>query len=505
MKFDHSHKIWAGIVLLSLLFLVGGESGSFAQSLPKARFAAASVLASSGLNCKLHPPGSPPSAGVTVLTSDDGYARFYAAKKTVSDAINRLTLDCVDATGKPSSYSVDLTSNATFAPNSLNLANLPGADRLALSRDPLSYAQSELLEAGYGLRPDPVKNAKGYALWLAASSQPGRILDTRSSVAVQPQHTSVSPRIIPSQNIPIVRPNDLPAGITVQQHSNWYGSVLYGAQPYVFILATFNVPEAVPGGDQTASTDISIWDGLGGNGTGGGLIQFFVFIETTPTAATYGIKREFCCGDSFEQPFSITGQSYLVPSANDLVFDEAWYCDANGNQNINGGYGCNFFHNLTTGAIVSCTSPTGTPCSSDKAMPLCSSGNTPHCMVLGNSAEFIIENEAGLTDFYPTVNMEGWATNTAGASFGPGDDPAVTLLTDTNGTSHLEPYLTVGVNDSLAATCFKTSQSFAGPVATCAGIGTSPFPGGGGGGGQCYLNGIPINCPRCPAGGCRQQ
>ena len=115
-----------------------------------------------------------------MFTDDDGYARFHAVRATASDAVQRLALDCTDSAGKSYSYSVDLTSDDTFAPRPLNLANERGTDRPALKGDPLSYSQSELIQAGYGLRPDPTDTA-AYARWLAAASTPGRMLESKRS------------------------------------------------------------------------------------------------------------------------------------------------------------------------------------------------------------------------------------------------------------------------------------------------------------------------------------
>jgi hypothetical protein len=446
-------------------------------SQPKRSFTAASIPALPGLQCNLHPPGSELSAGVPVFTNDDGYARFYAVKMTASDAVNRLTLDCTDTTGKPSSYSVDLTSDNTFAPNPVNIANERGTDRPALSRDPFSYTQSELLQAGYGLRPDPVKNASAYALWLAAASRPARLLQTAHSDTIS--HT-VIPRVSPPG----------PQGILdVQQATNWYGAVMTGSPPYTFTVATFNIPQAVPGGDQTTNTKVYIWNGLGG-GTGSGLIQFFVIMNTTPTAASYWTKREYCCGDN---QFSANA-GYFAPNPGDVVLDEAWYCDGNGNENINGGYGCAFFQDVTSGAVLSCTLASGSPCSSVQAFPLCAvSPTTPNCMTLGQSAEFIIENGGGLTDFYPTVNMYGWATSARG-DLGVHDDTAVTLLTDASANSHSEPYMAVDLTSSgLEGTCFAVSAAFLGFVPACPAQITNPPPIVGGGGGGVYGPGWPGN------------
>jgi hypothetical protein len=488
-------KSWLYKVVRAAAIVLPALSGaSAATASENASFIPASIHALPGLQCKLHPAGSAPSAGVSVFTDDDGYARFHAVKTTASDAVQILKLDCTDSGGVARTYWVDLTSDITFAPRPLDLAKERGTDRPALTGDPLSHTQSQLLQAGYGLRPNPVKNAPAYTRWLASASMPGRLLQTTYSDTISHGGPSVPPQNVPAS----------PSNVTVSPPAgSWYGAVMTGAPKYTLTEATFNIPETVPGGDKTASTATYIWNGLGGFGAGSGLIQFFVILETTPTAASYWTKREYCCGDN--QFTSDSG--YFAPNPGDLVYDEAWYCDANGNPNINGGYGCAFFHDLTSGAIVSCTTFPGSPCSSVKALPLCATNpRSPNCMTLGQSAEFIIENGQGLTDFTPTVNMEGSATTSASiGSTTVKDDPAVVLLTDTNPDPRSTPYMAVGINSEVEATCFTISQSFSGPIGPCyADAPITPPSGGGGGGGGATPPSHGI--PKCGAGGsCRIQ
>src|ERR1700722_3391936 len=59
----------------------------------KKNYTAASVSALPGLQCKLYPNGSAPSAGVKVFTDDDGYARFHAVRPAADDPVHQLTMD----------------------------------------------------------------------------------------------------------------------------------------------------------------------------------------------------------------------------------------------------------------------------------------------------------------------------------------------------------------------------------------------------------------------------
>jgi hypothetical protein len=401
---------------------------------PEKGFVPASVKVLPGLQCSIYPEGSDRSTGLAVFADDDGYARFHAVRATAGDAVKRLALDCKDPAGKPFSFSADLTSDATFEPRPLDLAKERGTDRPALTGDPLRYTQAELIEAGYGLRPDPQKDPAAYGRWLAAASKPGRMLQAK-------------------------RPSSHENTVVTTTANPWVGSVLGGSPSYIAVEATFNVPKAIPGGDKTTGTEIAIWDGLGGYFTGPGLIQAGVSLQTSSVIATYGSWREYCCGHGLNGNSNNYGGAF-VPNPNDEIYDLNWYCDAKGNPNINGGYGCSFLHDITSGTILSCTRPQGTPgstpCWSANAHPLCSAVPPPpkaaQCMTLGVNAEFVVENQTGqcckpataFTDFRPKVTMVGsaYSTKTGGYTQTINNDSKVFLLKDfTNTTTHVDVWL----------------------------------------------------------------
>ncbi len=141
-------------------------------------FTPASVFAAPELQCTVYPAGSDSSTGVPVFTNDDGYARFHALRAGEGDAVKELTLSCKDSVGTPSTYPVDLTSDETFTPHPLDLSKERGRDRLGLKGDPMSYSQIELIQTGYGLRPDPLDTA-AFSRWLAAARLPGRFLEAK--------------------------------------------------------------------------------------------------------------------------------------------------------------------------------------------------------------------------------------------------------------------------------------------------------------------------------------
>ena len=414
-------SIMAAGTCLALL-MAGTAAGQAKRS-----YTPASVHALPGLQCRVYPEGSAPSAGLTVFTDDDGYARFHAVRVAAGEKVHRLTLDCKDSDGKASVYSVDLASDGTFAPRPVNLVNERGIDRPALAGDPLSYTQSELIQAGYGLRPDP-KDTAAYSRWLAAASVPARLLESK-------------------------RPSAQPYTVTKETAPYWVGSVLGGAPLYPSVEGHFNVPTGIPSGDETIDgTQMAIWTGLGGFFTGSGLIQSGVRLNTHGLVATYASWREFCCGPGGD---SNGYGGAFTPNPGDQIYDQNWYCDSEGNLNIEGGYGCNYLEDVTTGAALSCTLPNGSPCWSAKVH----SG-----MTLGVNAEFVIENQTGecckpatqFTDFTPEVTMTGSAYSSATGGYTQTistDSQVYQLIDFTNSTSHMN--VSLGTTDQ---TYFSVSQ-----------------------------------------------
>jgi hypothetical protein len=385
--------------LLLLVFAVPGfaqveprlpDSGHPIPSAPKKIYEPASVAALPGQQCKLYAEGSAPSHSLEVFTNDDGYARFQAVRATASDAIQRLALDCVDSAGKSSSYLVDLTSGDTFTPRPLNLANERGSDRPALQGDPLSYSQSDLIQAGYGLRPAPTDTA-AYARWLAAASIPGRMLEAKGPAPRT--HTDPLAHLNRIDSRSGVHSNNKVQPNTVHEVEEpwWVGSTLNGAPSYISNQATFNVPGAIPGGDETPDgTQIAIWNGV--EGPSSALIQGGVYLYTLGSSATYGTFREYCCGDGDSNGYG----GAFVPNPGDQIFSQEWYCDSQGNLNLNGGYGCTYLKDNTTGAILSCTKANGSPCWSVKAV---------NGWTFGHDADFVIEDQT------PQL-LSGWKSNT---------------------------------------------------------------------------------------------
>ncbi|WP_238295852.1 G1 family glutamic endopeptidase, partial [Caballeronia novacaledonica] len=385
-------------------------------------FREASVKAGPNLHCKLHERGRDPTTGITVHTDADGFARFQAVQGGQASAQQ---LSCKTDSGVASNYPVDLDSPQLFVSRPRDLAKEPGIERPALTGDPASYTQAQLSKLGYGLRPD--RSASIYADWLTAASHPARILTVKRS---NENHHSVTP---------------VTGGA-------WIGSVLAGAAPYDWVMATFVVPKAVPGADGTNLTAASIWPGLGGFNTGSGLIQAGVGIQTTPSTASYSTWREYCCGDGDSNGYA----GAFAPSPGDKILAQAWYCDSNGQVDINGGYGCSYVYDFASRAAFSCTSPkTGAndpPCWSVKALPTCATNPTAqNCMTLGHNAEFIMENQSPqisqaadqFPKYEPALKMSGYAHSASKGAVTLADDPSVVLLKD---YPHRPPHVLVSIS-----------------------------------------------------------
>jgi len=400
-------------------------------------FTEASVFAAPGLECKVYPVGGNSARAVRVYTDSDGFARFYALRAAAGDKTRALTMDCVDAKGKPSTYPVDLTADETFVPRPLDLESEPGIDRPALTGDPLAYPQSELIQAGYGLRPDPATSPEAYQRWLNSATRPARML------------TSKRPR---------------PATQKVNQTASpyWTGTAITGKQSYISVEGNISVPKVIANGDETGydvgdnDVHVAVWNGLGGFGTGSGLIQGGYQIDVDESVLSFDTFREYCCGN----PNSNGYKGDFSPKSGDTVYSEEWYCDKNGNLSLNGGYGCTYLHDTTSGAVLNCVSPTSKTCWSVPALPLCSvNPKASGCETIGEAAEFVIELQGpAWPDLGNEVTLTGSAYSSQTKSYSQtvNNDPTLNMLNDFTGQSS-PSHMNVSIG-SASQTYFNVSQ-----------------------------------------------
>jgi hypothetical protein len=176
-----------------------------------------------------------PKQAIRIGVSADGVARFSALRPSRSGDVAKLTLDCTDGQGHSKSYPVDLQDKDVFAPRPFDAVQAKLDTRQALTGDPLRYTVKELIDQGYGLRPDPKANPDGYARWLRAATMPTHLL-RRSGAG---DALSPIPEIddtIPSASIG--EPRSVDGGVTVGKSGfgggstpawYWTGAILNGS------------------------------------------------------------------------------------------------------------------------------------------------------------------------------------------------------------------------------------------------------------------------------------
>jgi len=468
--FGRSNSVCAAVLILGLLVSCRGAYSQATKPDGRPRFEPASVDVPAGNDCILHPEGiSDAEQSIPVSADEDGRVRFQAVRATPLDRVTALALDCTDSRGISSTYSIDLQSEETFAPRPFDPIRANLAFRPALTGDPLSYTQQELIKAGYGVRPDPSMNPDGYQSWLAAARVPAYRLHSapRHPLALQGSHprSMAEPSIAPSTGPESTEAYsaepepEIDANVITTPSSGWTGAVLKGSfkkgktaadtTSYVLNSATWNVPSLTPGGFDTGTTAMTVWNGLGN------VFQAILDVQTTSTAAAYGIHRQ-----DFD-PHTAgtdTGGTRFTPNAGDTIFAQEWYCDAKGNVNLTGGYACTYMSDSPQGVFWACDSATTTvdDCISYKLKPADLANGK-----LGFWADFIIEddtdefvkNSAEWPDFSPVTMLgaacvvkgsgattsgalkcEKWVSAAAGTdgSVHSKTDPTINLLTDAN-------------------------------------------------------------------------
>jgi len=421
------------------------------------QFEPASFAVPAGNTCALYPEGNPdPAATLTVRADADGVIRFLAVRPNLPGSVEHLTLECTDDREIDSTYTVDLSSELTFAPNPFDPVRAGLELRPALAGDPLRFTVQELLDRGYGPRPDPGVDPEGYKQWLAVATVPMYQLRTSNHSVPGPRHRKNAVRVSflgdSGESAEMPEPQSVSVG---PSNSNWTGAILAGSYKlgptaaktwgYVYNWDTFAVPTVYPGGGQT---QLSIWSGLDN------VFQSEVWAEGTNTTGSYFIHRQNFYGTSGEGKLDGQGVNF-TPNTGDQIRVAEWYCDANGNVHMAGGYGCTIIIDYTQSIQWECDRSNGSNCQSYQiAQQYLSNG------ALGQTAESIIENDTGeiagncpntKTDCYQQwvnispVTMTTQALVVQGANsnqklVNTATDPSVQLLTDT--TASTPPYNT---------------------------------------------------------------
>jgi hypothetical protein len=376
---------------------VGSSVAPLSTSSAATTWSTIQVLTWPAAQCTVDRVGGP-NDGVPVIADDLGVAQFGAVPAGSHSAVNALSLDCHDDSGRSQSYPIDLTSSATFQPLPANaLPPDPRPVRPALTGDPMSYSVQELVGSGYGIRPDPVADAHGYQLWLETATKPIRMVKKKSVHLPSKASTSIT------------RPLPPPGG-------GWSGAefrgdfdspeVYFDWAVYSFVVPTFTIN---PGCQSTG-----MWGGLGGD-VAEDLIQCGVQAFIHNGAIAYNTFKEYMSGDDV-CPDGCSGPSapcctgYATQAAlgfnttaGDAIIGESWACDQYGNVTHGGGYGCFFLVDDYTGEGADCSTPSSS-CASLAAI------NTYN----GQSAEAIFEDNAysacGGSGTY--AQWSGWAAMT---------------------------------------------------------------------------------------------
>jgi hypothetical protein len=417
-----------------------------------AQYEQASVEVPAGATCLLHPAGNAdPRQSIPVYSDEDGVARFHAVRPTGPNSVEQLELDCTQSDGSSKTYSVDLRLESTFAPRPFDPSRTDLKVRPALSGDPLSYTQEQLIQAGYGLRPDPIRNWEGYQRWLAAASvetyklrRDPRVSLTNSLSRRRPEPEAAGPDTTP----------EIDATVYTNPSSGWVGAVLSGsyqknatpdlAYSYIENEATFDIPTITPGGHGTGTTATTIWNGLDN------VFQAIVDVNTTATAASFGIHHQ-CFGSAAHTGADTDNAgTRFTPNPGDKIYAQEWYCDAKGNLNLSGGHACTLMQDITQGVSWQCDQASSSDCPS---YTLKAGDN------LGFWADFIIENDTSQVvpgshewpDFSPVTMLgsalvvQGTGVSGDGAWVTTSTDPTVTVWTDnTTSTGRLAVTLPVG-------------------------------------------------------------
>ena len=479
-------RITAGACLLACLSICGSAQPRPAAEAAgdSADFESASVAVPAGNTCALHPDGNAdPNQAITVRSDEDGVVRFLAVRPTRPDSVVRLALDCTDANGTAQTFFADLRLEDTFTPRPFNPSLTTLAFRPALARDPRSYTQQELIQAGYGLRPDPDQNPDGYQRWLAAASAPAyKLRSHRTSPAAAMPRQPTMLRTSSGGMKPEISSN-----VHISPSNFWTGAILQGshsvgataAETYSYLVneATFNVPKVYPGAYNTGVTNMSIWNGLDN------VLQAVTWLSATSTTAAFSIHhQEFEPWSAGNDNADIT----FTPKSGESIYVEEWYCDAKGNPSLWGGYACTYMYDYGQSIAWDCSQAGSKECPSYTLKPTDFTNGS-----LGFWADYIIEDDtahAGEWPDFSPVTMTGTALVVKGTSASTGTwvttstDPYVSLQTDATaatprGNGHLIITVPTGAvkwTDVVTNVYYwngKNFNSFAPGCATSVGVG----------------------------------
>jgi hypothetical protein len=278
-----------------------------------------------------------PSGHTSAFANADGVIHFNITP--TQEGTLTMPLVCQASGGTPLTYPLEVTATsdaaaikASQSAMSSLAASHPGTSRPPLSGDPMSYTSGELLERGYGRRPDPNKDSARYAKWLQRAQRPGTIVPTTSIESSDSNGPNANPHYNPG----------------------WSGAVDTDPNGGEFVdaWAQFNVPQAFAVNTFQNHSTASTWAGIGGTqglGANTPLWQAGV-AEWTDTVLWVQTSNY----SAWWQLAGTTGQNNVsldVNNGNDF-YAEAWICDSSNSwldtytTNPNA-YLCYYMENIT--------------------------------------------------------------------------------------------------------------------------------------------------------------
>ncbi len=298
--------------------------------------------------CDLHPAGvSDAAQTIRLYANADGYVRVHVTAQDESPQDVRMQLDCAAGaivTTYPvhlrtgSSPTADMPEPETSVPTPKGARVLP-----ALSdEDAQKLSDQDLFSLGYPRRPDAAASPDNYANWLDLISRP---------ITVLPAH-------LVSRSDVSHGPHGVEEGVATKIAANWSGYEAHGGfGSFVAVQGEWNMPITVVGAPDGQKTYSSLWVGLDGDGTTD-LVQAGTEQDTHQsgglTWVTYYAWSEVLPNQPTAQEAGIS------PDPGHDIFVQVWICDSDGNFNLNGGYGCFYLLDRTSGQSTQFNTSIGT-------------------------------------------------------------------------------------------------------------------------------------------------
>ncbi|MFL6451952.1 MAG: G1 family glutamic endopeptidase [Bryobacteraceae bacterium] len=415
-------------LIMSLPLCSGGQVSSstardpLSLNVPPGAQSAVSFNAGPDAQCAVRAQNTKEAGeGLTVFADDDGTATFYVEPPRNGGGRAKLVASC--ASGPAQTIDVQSVAGTKPVPHTQTARGVQGTDgkhiRPALSGNPMTLSERELISRGYPARPDPEKSPDAYAAWLRAVSKP--------ATQVVPKLISVPHRYHAPMQI-----ENSPAA-----SSNWSGYALVGtSSPFDFISGNWNVPVTY-GSDVVRTVYSALWIGLDGagsdnvvqDGTGQDAVTFDNGFGLWTIRAYYGWK-EICCQEP-EVRFS-----NLPVNPGDEIGSYVWMADSSKNLNPFGGIAYFWFEDVTSGQYAYVTT------------------NFASGVFSGNSAEWIMErptvnnNLPELANYSVAVMWNPWAHRADNRWYGytGGDEVTSQQITMFNASGALSTVLPLNVD-----------------------------------------------------------